>query len=150
MATKTETAWNNVYSILDNARATTLSYVKSIYQGIRDIDDIVAYPCIVLEPVREDESQITVPNHKKILFNITIACLMQVLDKDKQIIGDKDNIGILDFARDVKNVLSQYRDLNGSVLKFDFLNTNYIYEIYPFRSAEITMQMELITLDTER
>ncbi len=150
MPAKTEEIWQEVVNILKQAKESgSLNYVKYISEGIKD--DLNVYPYIVLEPNREDETVITVPFRKKIVFSILIGCVMQVINKEKQIIGEGDNQkGILDFVRDVKNVLNANRNLNGKALKIDFPSTIYVYETYPERMATITMNIEFECFDTER
>ena len=153
MATKTETVWNNIIDILNTAKTKisgSLTYVKYISQGIRD--DLESYPLIVVEPNREDETQITVPHNKRIVFSVLIRCVMMVNNRTNQIVGSNpDNSkGILDFVADVKNVLNANRTLNGNALKMEFPTTLYIFETYPYRIADITMNIEIISQDNNR
>jgi hypothetical protein len=151
-----ENIWNNIITILNNAKQTgqPLEYVKNIYQGFRFKDDLpeVFLPTIVVEPIKEIEENITIPNFKKITFEVLIECILEVINKDDQITaniqGDK---GIMDMVADVKNVLNANRDLNGSCLKFTFPETSFIFEIYPYRLADITMRIETQPIqDTNR
>jgi hypothetical protein len=153
MAAKIEDAWTEVYNELVAAKAAgqPLAFVKNISQGIRE--DLAGYPLIVMEPDIEAEEQRTVPQHKNIAFTIKLSCIIEVIDKNRQIIGgagNDNNTGILTFAAAVKNVLNQTKNLNGKCIKFDFPSTAYTFEAYPYRSAEISMRMELISADTQR
>jgi hypothetical protein len=149
-----ENIWNNVITILNNAKQNgqPLEYVKNIYQGLRDDLPPVFTPAIIVEPIREIEENATVPNFKKITFEILIECILEVINKDEQITANiQGNKGIMDMVADVKNVLNANRDLNGSCLKFTFPETSYIFEIYPYRLADITMRIETQPIqDTNR
>jgi len=149
-----ENIWNNVIMILNNAKQSgqPLEYVKNIYQGLKDDLPPVFTPAIIVEPIREIEENATVPNFKKIIFEILIECILEVINKDDQITGNiQGEKGIMDMVADVKNVLNANRNLNGTCLKFTFPETNYIFEIYPYRLADITMRIETQPIeDTNR
>jgi len=149
----TENIWNNVVDILKQAQTegNPLYYVKNIFQGLRDDLPQVFTPCIILEPLREVEEQATIPHRKKIIFDILIECIVESIDKDEQITANiTGNKGIMDMVSDVKNVLNMNRNLNGTCDKFRFVNTSYIFEIYPYRIADITMSIETTVQDTGR
>jgi len=147
MNSKTEDIWKEVVKILKNS--TVLSkYIKEILEGTRE--DIPQFPCLILEPIREDETQHTSPQFKRIILQIAITCWVEVYQKDRQIIGDEGSVGIFDITRDVKNELSLYPDLNSKCIKTEFPTTVYTFEMYPYRSAEITMVIEFITQSTAR
>jgi hypothetical protein len=147
MATKVEDIWKEVVSILKHSTVLG-AYVQEIDEGVRE--DVPKYPAIILEPIREDEVQHTVPQYKRITFHISITCWIEVYTRDKQIVGEKSDIGVLDIARDVKNELSKFQNLNGKAIKIDFPNTTYVFETYPYRSAEVLMTAEFITQSTSR
>jgi len=149
---KTEDIWREIVTILKNAQATgkRLQYVKEILEGVRE--DVPLFPCIILEPVSESESEYSVPMYKRIILQITITCWMEAYNIDTQITGEvkpggryDDNRGIFDIVADVKNELNTYPDLNGKAIKFNFANTRYYFETYPYRAGEITMNIEFIT-----
>ena len=154
MAVKTETCWTKIVETLKNAVNTRgkLNYVKYVFEGIRDDIPEDACPAIVLEPANETEIQHTVPRMKKILLRIYIYCIMQVYDIEKQITGQEgtDNKGIFDFASDVKNVLSGNINLDGNAIRISFPATNYTFVFFPYRTAEITCEIEILTQDTLR
>lgn len=147
--TKTEEIWLEVYNILENARKNGSLNVKKIYQGTRD--DIPSFPVIILEPDNEREEPHSVPLHKRCFFTILITCWLEVINKDIQITGSNiDEKGILDYVSDIKSILFKYPNLNGKCVKFTLPSTRYIFETYPFRGAEITMEVEYITEATQR
>jgi len=136
-----EDAWTEVKSILTND-TTLKTYIKNVYEGYRQIPH-QAFPCIILEPVSEPEE---VAMHRRhIDFEITIYALIMVYNADKQIIGDANIKGIVDLVRDIKNALCKYQSLNGKCISHKFPSTEYTFESYPIRQAEISMVIELIT-----
>ncbi len=147
---KNKEIWTELYNILENARISgKLGYLKKIFQGTRD--DIANFPVIILEPDSEREEQHTVPYHKKIVFTILLTCWLEVINKDIQITGSNVNEkGILDIVSDIKEELFKYPNLNGKCVKFDIASTRYIFETYPYRGAELTINIEYITEATQR
>jgi len=149
-----ENIWNNIIAILNDARQSgrSLEYVKNIFQGLKDDLPPIFTPAIIVEPIREIEDNITIPNYKKITFEVLIECILEVINKDEQITANiRGNKGIMDMVADVKNVLNANRDLNRSCLKFTFPETSYIFEIYPYRLADIIMRIETQPIqDTNR
>jgi len=146
---KTEDIWNEVLSILNTAKLSgSLTYVKEISAGVRS--DIPLFPAIILEPARLGEVNHTVPRFIRATFEITITGWIEVYSPDKQIIGEENDKGILDLERDIKNELEKYPDLNGKCQKFSFPTTSYSFEMYPYRSVEITMAIEYISEATNR
>lgn len=148
MSSKIENIWIEIYNILKEAQNNTLSYVKEIYQGTRE--DIVSFPVIILEPDIIREEEYSIPYRKKIIFTILISCWMEVVHKEKQIVGENEDKGILDFVSDVKNVISQYPNLKNKAIKFSFPTTDFVFETYPFRSATISMEIEQIVEGAQR
>ena len=150
---KTENIWNAIVNILNSAKQTgqPLEYVKNIYQGIKEDLPVSFTPAIILEPLTETEENITTPYNKKITFEILIECVLESVALTEQITGNtKGTKGILDIVADVKNVLNANRTLNDTCLKFEFPTTTYIFEMYPFRLADIVMRIEAISQDTTR
>jgi len=147
---KLEDIWTQVVTILKNAQAGSgsLNYVKEIAEGVRE--DFANFPIIYLEPQTCTEDRYSIPNHIRIKLNILIYIVLDVYGITKQIIGDTTAQGIMDIEKDIKNTLEAYPDLNGKALKFQFLTTNYSIVSYPYREAEITMEVEFVTLRTSR
>jgi len=147
MATKTKDIWQTIYEALTAAkeeRAGSLSFVKEILQGVRE--DIPLLPCIIIEPISETENNYAIPNYYDITFRLTITCWLEVYGIDTQITGEEESeIGILDFVAKVKNVLNSSTVLDNlkqsEGIKISFVSTRYIFETYPYRAAEITVDV---------
>lgn len=147
---KTEDIWLEVLNILTQAQSSTLSYVKEICSGVSE--SLPIFPSIVLEPLNEREENYSVPQYKRIFFQISIIAWMEVIKKEAQIIGSAqdNNKGILDIARDIRNVLSEYPDLNKKCQKISFPSTTFSFENYPYRSVEIVLEAEYLASSTNR
>jgi len=148
MATKTKDIWQTIYDALTEAkeeRGGSLFFVKEILQGVRE--DIPLLPCIIMEPISETENNYVIPNYYDITFRLTITCWIEVYGIDTQITGEEteESIGILDFVARVKNVLNSSTVLDSlkqsEGIKISFANTRYIFETYPYRAAEITVDI---------
>ena len=137
-----EDAWKEVKAILI-ADITLKSYIKNVFEGVREDIPHQAYPCIILEPKSEPE-EVTL-HRRHIDFGISIHGLVLIHNVDKQIVGDVKIKGIVDVARDIKNALEQKPNLNGKCISFKFPSTEYAYDSYPIREVEITMEIQLIT-----
>ena len=143
-----EVVWAQISSILK--ADTDLSYIQAVYEGWREnvIDNL--FPCIYLEPESSSEEPYTVPNRHRIIFTVRIIAEISVIDPDKQIIGDTSIKGIIDVANDIKSVLMKTPNLNATCQKFNFSNTAYQFKNFPFRQADILMNIELITTGAPR
>lgn len=128
-------------------------YVKNVFDGIRTNITEHSFPAIVLEIETTPEE--TVQQKKLMRVNMTIACFMECIDFDKQIVGGT-NVdltvvrGIMDFANDVKNELDKWPtlDYDSSGKRCNYFktpDTKYDKELFPFRVAEITMQATILT-----
>jgi hypothetical protein len=150
--------WNEIIRILTAGMAlptTTpgnIAYVKAIWQGYRDRENIPLLPAIIIEPVNEREKNYTVPMMKQMTLIIAIDCWSDNYGDDKQIIGDAASVGIMDFARDVKNLINAEPNLNqeGNATMIRFPDTQYPPEAWPNRLAEITMEIDYLAQATTR
>ncbi|MEE8113498.1 MAG: hypothetical protein V3T23_04000 [Nitrososphaerales archaeon] len=138
----------------------TLIYVKNIFEGTREIPN-GGFPTIILEPDEVEEQQHTVAgpaSKKRIIFRISIHCLVESIELRKSIRGDGPSggstpNGIFDLVDDVKNVLdaSPKLGLSGeNVLWSRYPNTRYFLDNYPVREAIITAQVEATRAQTNR
>lgn len=137
-----ESVYNKVVSILENDD-TNLNYIKQVYKGYRDNIPESMFPCIMVEVDNAPEDGNTMPNDVMVQFGITIYGVIKVMDKDKQIIGDESIKGILDVNKDIKKSLGAYPTLDGECITYSFPDTRFDFSSYPFRSAEIDVQILL-------
>lgn len=120
---------------------TTLSdYVKGgVMLGVRD--SIVVYPCIIIEPLGSEESDDTYPT-QRITYRFAIHCFLKTLNKDKQIVGDDKEKGIINFENDVKKALSSDKYLNSLVISSRVTGVRHDEEmpLFPIRNFVIEFE----------
>lgn len=139
---KLETIYEKVKSILEDD-AVLETYIKKVFAGTRDNIPVNNFPCIILEPAKAPEKFITMPHKVEIGFMITIFAYIKIFDVDKQIVGDATTKGILDVNFDIKKALGAYIDLDGECIYFEFLDTRFDFDSYPFRGVEMDMEVIL-------
>lgn len=125
--------------------STDLSYVKNIFLGYRE--GITQFPVIILEPMRIVESD-DVYGRQELRFSIAVIGFIAVKDKERQIVGDSNYKGILDFENDIKKAISADRTLNGLAIHTSFIETRYEFVEYPVRGFAIDIEVRL-RQDTE-
>ncbi len=139
-----------IYEVTAGVPPVTTGYVKKVLDGVRGDIAENAFPAVVLEPGITTEGDGTTTRRRLLRFNLRIVCFMECADFDKQIVGDANTKGILDFVNDVKNALEAYPDLNydGTGKRcnfFAFPEVKFEPELFPFRVAEITMRATVLT-----
>jgi len=124
--------YTEVVSIL-KADATLSSYVKKVFDGLRENIPHADYPCLCVEPALLDEKNIWL---KKGDFNFTVYIMgytyAHAEDKD-QIVGTGTRKGILDFQEDTLNALRQNQTLNGKAIEWDCSRVGYEFRTWPVR-----------------
>jgi len=152
VSTHTENIYKAVYKILHDALTPlgSLSYVKDVIEGWKNRDDIPAFPVIILEPADEKETRYSVPYRVRGIYELTIIPFMAEYNPAGQIVGAGSTKGIQSIVSDIKNLLSIDKSLGGTALKFEFPSCPYRFEFYPNRFAELKMEIEYITQDTQR
>lgn len=139
-----------IYKRTAGAPPVTTGYVEKVLDGIRENITENSFPAVVLEPGVTSEEGGTTTRRRIMAFNLRIVCFMECADFDKQIVGDANTKGILDFVNDVKNALEVYPNLNydGTGKRCDFFSfpeVKFEPELFPFRVAEITMRATVLT-----
>lgn len=152
MADSSDTAvYKAIRGILQAAQLTSLTYVKKVYDGVRDgVIARDAYPNIVLEPFETPEALATTDRRVILTMRFKILCNILVFKNDLQIVGDATHKGVMDFQNEVKNALMAYPDLNYDstsprLQHFKFPNTVYQNQFWPYRTAEITFEGTKLT-----
>lgn len=141
---------SSIYKRTTGAPPVTTGYVVHVLDGVRDNVTENAFPAVLLEPGVTTEDDGTTTRRRLLRFNLRIACFMECVDFDKQIVGDANNKGILDFVNDVKNAIEAYPDLNydGTGKRcnyYSFPEVKFEADLFPFRVAEITMRATVLT-----
>ncbi len=146
--------WNAVIAKLQAAQASggALSYVatNSLYQGWSDKIPQGAFPVIIIEPETDDEAWILQQFKLKSIFKFKIVCMVKHSVFNKAVVGDANTVGILNMAKDVKNVLQADQTLGNitNLEKIRFPQTKYFFQDYPIREAQINIEAESILSST--
>jgi|GEM_PF-1391344 hypothetical protein len=112
-----ETILNKTKDLLE--KSSKLTYVNNIFMGDRQQIYGDSYPCIVLETTSDRMSSILEGNIQENSFVIQIIPALLIRDREKALIGDKTNKGILDFIGDIKDTLyAEYPSLDNTCLHF--------------------------------
>lgn len=134
---------NIVKKILEILRTSAyLSYVKdeNIFLGVRE--NIVNFPCIIIEPVSNKIIDENLVNEKKIL-TLNIVGYLQVYDKEKQIAGDGEHKGILDLENDILKALCADTTLGlTGVYDLRIPSSLHNFEQYPIRGVALDIEVE--------
>ena len=120
--TTEETVWLAIKARLIAAQSSTLSYVKKIYEGDRQVNVDYELPCIFMDIDSSSEEWVEFPRRRQNRMNIVLRGALDVRTRlDNQIVGDASQVGILRFESDIKKVFE------GSDLKYDNYIQNYSF-----------------------
>ncbi len=129
--------------------SSALAYIddNNIFLGTRE--NITQFPCIVLEPLGIREIDSTYPK-QKLTLTIAVVGFINVIDKDKQLIGDAVQKGVMNFENDVKKAISSDITLNGYAIDTNLTMTAYEFVEYPIRSFVINVEILFEQIAKER
>lgn len=118
-----------------------INYVSdaSIMLGVRE--KVSNFPAIIIEPGSITEMSFAYPK-QRLMMKVAIIGYIHVLNVDKQIVGDANTKGILDFENDVKLALDADRTLAGEAINLDIVDTSYDFVDFPYRN--FTMSVEIL------
>lgn len=141
---------SSIYRRTAGVPPVTTGYLVQVLDGVRGDIAENAFPAAVLEPGLTTEEEGTTSRRRLLRFKLRILLFLECVDFDKQIVGDANITGIIDFVNDVKNALEAYPDLNydGTGKRcnyYSFPETKFEAELFPFRVAEITMMATVLT-----
>lgn len=119
---------------------SNISYVTdgAILLGVREKVNI--FPSIIVEPLSLEEKSFAYPLQRMAL-RVGIIGYIHVMNTEKQIVGDANTKGILDFENDVKLALDADRTIGGNANHLDIVDTSYDFVDFPYRS--FTMSVEI-------
>lgn len=135
------TIWQELKSTLEN-NPTLKDYVKIVFDGVRYNVEPDSCPCIMIEPVLNNEIETDMNQFKRIWFHVDIyAISSNVLDGfDKTIVGGRDYKGVLDIENDIRACLQSSYTLGDNVYDVQFDPTEFarLDELkYPVRALVI-------------
>lgn len=117
-----------------------LDYVddNNIFLGARE--NITQFPCIVLEPLNIAEVDHVYPK-QRLTLTVAVVGFISITNKDKQIVGDATERGVMDFENDVKKAICSDITLGGYSIDVDLTMTAYEFVEYPVRSFSINVSI---------
>ena len=147
-----ESVFDKVADILVEATKSgkNLAYVKNVFKGWRDNINDSHIPCIIIEPESVKETVPFYEEESELYFGLLITGIIKIWDKNKQIVGDARQKGILDIDNDIKKTLGADVNLGGTAMMFTFPDTRYDYTAFPLRGVQITIDIRFRTKYKER
>jgi hypothetical protein len=120
------TIWNQTVSTLENNPALK-KYVKYIFKGRRYNIEPTSLPCIMLEPVSNNEIEKDYNQIKNIFLSIDIFAFsdFNINDFSKTVVGGNDYKGILDIENDIRACLQSSYTLGGNAIDIQFGTTAF-------------------------
>ena len=140
------TIWKELKSTLEN-NPTLKDYVKVVFSGIRFKLEPDSLPCIMLEPVIDNEIETDLNQIKRQWLSIDVFAYSDynVTDFDKTIVGGRDYKGVLDIANDIRACLQSSNTLGDNVYDIQFEPTEFARidddEKYPVRVLVIPIKI---------
>lgn len=118
-----ETIISQVKTIL-LADTTLLTYIKTVFLGDRGVN--VIFPNITVEPDGNPTEQELPGGVREMKLKLVIGGAILISDKEKAIIGDVTNKGIMDIEQGMKAALRVYwPDLNSTCFYFELSTESY-------------------------
>jgi hypothetical protein len=111
------TVWNQLVSTLENNPALS-DYIKMVFEGRRYNIEPESLPCIMLEPVRNNETETDFNQVKDILLSVDIFAFSSNNPHEfkRTIVGGQDYKGILDIENDIRACLASSYTLGDNVI----------------------------------
>lgn len=139
------TVWNELASTLENNPALC-KYVKYVFKGRRWDIEPDTLPCIMLEPMMNNDTFQDLNQYKKKLFHVDIFAFSDsnFHDPTKSIVGGRDYKGILDIENDIVACLQSSYTLGGNVIDIQFEPTRFDQldtKKYPVRGLLIPIKI---------
>jgi len=139
------TVWNELISTLEN-NPTLSEYVKFVFSGARFEVEPDSLPCIMLEPVMDNEIETDMNQIKRLWFHVDVFAFSDANfnDQDKTIVGGRDYKGVLDIANDIRACLQSSNTLGDNVYDIQFDPTEFarLDELkYPVRGLVIPIRI---------
>lgn len=123
------------------------NYNVRVFKGIRYNIDPDNLPCIMIEPVQDQDVERDFNQQKNVFFDVDVVGVTYNVDApDKAIVGDRDYKGILDLSSDIRACLQSSNTLGGIVLDTDIQPALFEHEDifetkYPTRVVVIPVRV---------
>ena len=115
------TIWQELISTLENNPSLSI-YIKKVFEGRRYNIEPESLPCIMLEPVRNNEIEKDMNQVKNLYFSVDLYAFSSnnFHEFDKTIVGQQDYKGILDIENDIRACLQSSYTLGDNVIDVKF------------------------------
>lgn len=125
-----------------------MPFVKNMFLGQRK--NITSYPCVCLLPQDETEREERYPN-QIVDLTVVVIGINHIIDADEQIVSNETskNLGILDFANEIKKVIDSDRTLCGTAIDMVYGVATYAFS-YPEVYVELPVTISYPTFAEER
>jgi len=133
-----QTVYNSVIRVLGN-NPTLKVYIKNFFKGLRYNIGVNDLPCIMVEPVQNNDVENDMNQFKNVYFDANvIGVSYNPSQQELAIVGDLNYKGILDIENDIRAVLQSSSTLAGSVIDISmeastFENDDIFDTKYPTR-----------------
>lgn len=135
------TVYTNMINTLKNNPALK-KYMKNVYKGLRTEMDVDSLPCVILEPVQNNEIDLDMNQFKNIWFTVDVIGFSYTpIDTEKSIVGDKDYKGVLDIEQDIKACLQSSNTLGDTVIDLQFEPSTFDRSNFPNRGVIIPVKV---------
>lgn len=124
--------YNSVVTTLTND--TTLStYVKAVYEGVRENIPHNKMPCLCVEPALLEETNIWIERGDLWFTVYVIGYTYAQKEVKDQIVGTGTRKGVIDFQEDTLFALRNNQTLDGYAIEWDCGRIAYEFRIWPVR-----------------
>jgi len=135
------TLFTQLVSTLESNQ-TLKKYVKYVFKGVREGIGNESMPCLIIEPTKDGEIAEELNTYSKVYCNIdVVGYVYNVSEPDKQIVGDADYKGIVDFAQDVRACLQSSNTLGDRCIDIRLEPTLFDFSEYPIRGFRVPIRI---------
>lgn len=137
-----ETIINKVKTILEN-NTTLKAYIKAVFLGDREKIYGDVFPCIVIDAPNDRMSSQTKGNLRDNTLTVNIIPATLIRDREKALIGDATNRGIMDIITDIKKALNTYYPSLDKTCLYFSLSVEQIGDFPDFTGKFATIGMSI-------
>lgn len=120
------TVWTQLVKTLEE-NVTLSGYMKNVFEGRRYNIEPESLPCIMLEVVRNNETEKDMNQYKRIYLHVDVLAFSSnnFNEFNKTIVGDNKYKGILDIENDIRACLQSSYTLGDRVIDIKFDPTEF-------------------------
>lgn len=135
------TLYNQLISTL-RENPTLKKYVNYVFEGVRENITEDSMPCLIAEPTVDGDIAEELNTYAKVYLNIDIVGYIYNASKpDRQIVGDADYKGIIDFAQDLRACLQASNTLGDRCIDIKLEPTLFDFSEYPVRGFRVPIRI---------